>query len=65
MTLDSSAKRGQMIAFANTIAWSPMFEPDGALDVDDRFQLLHMYGGMGAPYYGAPGLSNYVFFKRR
>ncbi len=45
MAVDTKAKRMSMLAFASPLAWQHHFEVDGAVDADDRAQLLHLYGG--------------------
>ncbi len=45
MAIDSKAKRMSMLSFASPLAWQHHFEVDGAVDGDDRAQLLHLYGG--------------------
>ena len=45
MAIDTKAKRMNMLSVCNPIAWHALFEPDGAVDADDRGVLLHLYAG--------------------
>ena len=48
MAVDTAEKRYSMMNFVGGpgICTVPMFEPDGAVDDDDRFHLLNLYSGI-------------------
>ena len=46
MAIDTRSKRFSMLYVASPVAFSPLFEADGAVDADDRAQTLHLYGGI-------------------
>jgi len=65
MAIDTKAKRMSMLSFASPLAWQHHYEVDGAVDADDRFQLLHLYGGVLAAAAGGDGGLMPALFNRR
>ncbi len=51
MAIDTAEKRFSMLNFGSTGTVHLLFEPDGAVDADDRAHLLDLYSGiaLGAP----------------
>lgn len=45
MAIDTAMKRFSMLNMASPNPYIRLFEPDGAVDADDRAYLLHIYGG--------------------
>lgn len=45
MAIDSPMKRFSMLNMAGGAVFPRLFEPDGAVDADDRAFLLRLYGG--------------------
>lgn len=45
MAIDTAMKRFSMLNMATPHVYPRLFEPDGAVDADDRAFLLHLYGG--------------------
>ena len=46
MAIDTAAKRFSMLNFGDGTNIHLLFEPDGAVDLDDRQHLLDCYGGV-------------------
>jgi len=44
MAIDSATKRMSMLGFASPL--EGMFKADGTIGADNRFTLLHLYGGL-------------------
>lgn len=55
MALDTAMKRYSMLNIASPVPYVRLFEPDGAVDADDRAFLLHLYGGNA---FDAPAISS-------
>ena len=49
MAVDTAEKRFSMINFGDGTHIHLSFEPDGAVDADDRAHLLDLYSGLSAP----------------
>lgn len=45
MAIDSAMKRFSMLNMAGGVVYPRLFQPDGAVDADDRAFLLRIYGG--------------------
>ena len=45
MAIDTAMKRFSMLNMAGGAVYPRLFEPDGAVDADDRAFLLRLYGG--------------------
>ena len=67
MAIDSKAKRMSMLSFASPLAWQHHYEVDGTVNADDRFNLLHLYGGFVSSSDGGGdgGLMPALFNRRR
>lgn len=68
MAVDTREKRMSMMNFVSGpgVHVLPLFEADGAVDLDDRQHLLDLYSGnaLGAPAVAEEGRGSYRYFVR-
>jgi hypothetical protein len=66
MAIESKAKRWSMMNFASPIHHHPLFEPDGAIDADDRSVMNNLYGGIALDNpSGDTAVADYIIRVRR
>ncbi len=65
--IDTAEKRFSMLNFGDGAHLHVMFEPDGAVDLDDRQHLLDLYAGIALGGAVTPSLqrTSYVAFENR
>ncbi len=56
-----------MMNFASPIHFAPMFEPDGAINADDRAHMINLYSGIAldSPGGGPTVISEWITRARR